>query len=71
MINTYNLFAVPLVHCKLPIPIDLHQKIISYVEKNYTEDEVASCVQGFQHHGDFDGKKELVDILNKYLNNII
>lgn len=71
MINTYNLFAVPLTHSKFPVPVNLHQKIISYVEKNYTEDQVASCVQGFQFHGDFDGKKELVDTLNKYLNNIL
>jgi len=69
MINTYHLFAVPVMHCKMPIEINLHKKIISFVEKNYKENDKISCVKGFQYHGDFEGKKELVKNLNTYLNN--
>ena len=71
MINTYNLFAVPVTHCKMPIPINLHKKIVLYVEKNYKKDDIVSCKNGFQFHGTFDGKEELLKILNLYLNNTL
>ena len=68
MINTYNLFAVPVVHGKFVVPIDLHKKIIKYIDKNYNNsDNVFSCVKGFQTHKKFDGKKELNEALNIYL----
>ena len=70
MINTYNLFAVPVVHGKFVVPIDLHKKIIKYIDKNYNNsDNVFSCVKGFQTHKKFDGKKELNEALNIYLKN--
>ena len=69
MINTYNLFAVQMSHCKLPLDIDTHKKIISFVENEYKEEDKISCKKGFQFHGDFNGKKELDLCLNKYLRN--
>jgi len=69
MINTYNLFAVQMSHCKLPLDIDTHKKIISFVENEYKEGDKISCRKGFQFHGDFNGKKELNLFLNKYLRN--
>ena len=69
MINTYNLFAANVYHCKLPIQITLHKKIISFVENKYKEENNVSCVKGFQFHQDFEGKEELLKDLNIYLNN--
>ena len=69
MINTYNLFAAPVVHTKMPISFDIHKKIISFVENNYTEDNLRSIVSGFQFHEDFDGKEELDNNLNIFLKN--
>ena len=67
MINTYNLFAVPLIHGKLIIQPFLHEKIISFIDNNYTEKDLISCVKGFQFHEDFKGKKEINKIINKFL----
>ena len=67
MINTYNLFAVPLTHAKLHLQPILHKQILSFVDENYTEGDRISCSKGFQFHGDFKGKKELDEILNKFL----
>jgi len=69
MINTYNLFAANVYHCKLPIQITLHKKIILFVENKYKEENNVSCVKGFQFHQDFEGKEELLKDLNIYLNN--
>jgi len=67
MINTYNLFAVQILHCKLPLDINTHKKIILFIENKYEENDTISCVKGFQFHKDFNGKKELDNLLNKYL----
>jgi len=71
MINTYNLFAATVVHTKMPISFDIHQKIISFVENNYTEDNINSVVNGLQVHGEFDGRKEIVNILDNFLKNTL
>jgi hypothetical protein len=71
MLNTYDLFITRVIHGKLPIQIDLHKKIKSFVDNNYSEENKVSCVNGFQFHGDFDGKKELNNNLNNYLNNFM
>ena len=71
MINTYNLFATPVTHAKMPLAYGIHKKIISFVENNYNEDELRSIVNGFQFHGDFDGKEELDNNLNIFLENIL
>ena len=68
MLNTYDLFATRISHGKLPIQIDLHKKIKFFVDNNYLEEDKVSCVNGFQFHEDFDGKKELNEHLNIYLN---
>ena len=71
MINTYNLFTVQVRHCKFPIPIELHKKIFSFVEKNMSISDINfSNIQGYQNHGDFEGKKELEILLENYFNNI-
>lgn len=70
MINTYQLFAVTMIHGKFVVPLDLHKKILNFVEEKYIEKErEASCVKGCQIHNDFDGKKELDKELNIFLNN--
>jgi len=71
MINTYDLFATRVVHTKVPIPIDIHKKIISFVEDKYKEENTVSCIKGFQFHEDFNGKKELDHVLNAYLKNFL
>jgi hypothetical protein len=67
MINTYNLFAVQLTQAKLFLPPVLHKKILSFIDKNYTEKDLVSCKKGFQFHKDFEGKKEMNELLNKFL----
>ena len=69
MINTYNLFAVQMSHCKLPLNIDILKKINSFVENKYKEDNTLSCVKGFQFHENFNGKKELNNYLSTFLKN--
>ena len=69
MINTYNLFAVQMTHCKLPLDIHIHKKIILFVENEYKEEDTVSCKKGFQFHGDFNGKKELDSFLDMFLRN--
>ena len=39
MINTYNLFAVPVVHGKFIVSTNIHQKILNFVDKNYSVSE--------------------------------
>ena len=71
MINTYNLFTVQVHHGKFLIPIELHKKIIFYVENNISISDICfSNVKGYQNHGDFEGKKEIDKLLNEYFNNI-
>ena len=70
MINSYNLFAVRMSHGSLPIPINIHKKILEFVKQNYEEKNNISCVNGFQYHNDFDGKKQLDQFINKYLGNV-
>jgi len=69
MINTYNLFAVQMSHCKLPLNIDILKKINSFVENKYKENNTLSCVKGFQFHENFNGKKELNNYLSTFLKN--
>jgi hypothetical protein len=66
MLNTYDLFITRVIHGKLPIQIDLHKKIKSFVDITQI-----SCINGFQFHEDFDGKEELNEILNNYFNNFL
>ena len=71
MLHTYDLFITRVIHTKLPIQIDLHKKIKSFAEKNYSEKNKASCITGSQFHGNFDGKKELNNVLDNYLGNFL
>jgi len=70
MINTYNLFTVRVSHGKLPIPIDIYKKVLKFVEENYKTEDNISCVSGFQYHETFEGKKDLNQFINNYLNNV-
>lgn len=70
MINSYNLFAVPMTHGRMPIPINIHKKVLKFVEENYKQEDTISCVKGFQYHNDFNGKKELDNFINNYLGNV-
>ena len=67
MINTYNLFAVPVMHGKLPLQPILHKKILSFVDNNYTESDLRSNRKGFQFHEDFEGKKEMDKSINQMM----
>lgn len=69
MTNIYDLFAVRVFHGKLIIPVNIHKKILKFVEENYEQKDNVSCVNGFQYHDNFNGKKELDKFLNKYLTN--
>ena len=66
MINVYNLFAVPMTHGTVPVPINIHKKIIKFVEDNYKSEDNISCVKGFQYHDNFDGKKCADKVLELY-----
>jgi len=70
MSNTYNLFAVRLFHGKIIVPVDIHKKILKYIEENYKEQNTISCVDGFQYHGNFNGKKELNKIIDNYVSSV-
>mgnify|MGYP003110917883 FL=1 len=70
MINSYNLFAVPMTHGRMPIPINIHKKVLKFVEENYKPEDNISCIKGFQYHDAFNGKKELDDFINNYLGNV-
>ena len=68
MHHVYNLFSIKVTHAKLPISINLHKKIIDFVNKKYERQPThVSCVNGFQHHEDFEGKDELNKIINRYI----
>tara|TARA_R100001463_G_scaffold49309_3_gene99023 strand:- start:2635 stop:3123 length:489 start_codon:yes stop_codon:yes gene_type:complete len=69
MINTYSLFAAHITHCKIPIPVSLHKKFILFAENNYMEEQKMSCTKGFQFHGEFDGKKQIIKHLDNFLKN--
>ena len=70
MLNTYNLFAVSVTHGKFVVPVDIHKKIIKFVNENYNNsNSIFSCVNGFQTHDNFDGKNELNKELNLHLKN--
>ena len=69
MLNQYNIFSVQLTHLKLPLNIDTHKKIISFIDDEYKEENFLSCKKGFQFHEDFSGKKELNNFLNRNLKN--
>jgi|TARA_A100001391_G_scaffold9549_1_gene6043 hypothetical protein len=72
MLHTYNLFSVRVIHGKFIVPINIHKKIIKFVDENYIiSNSMVSCVDGFQIHHDFDGKEELNKELNIHLNNTL
>ena len=70
MINTYDLFVTRIFHGTLPISVNNHKDILSFVKEEYTVDSTVSCVQGFQFNQEFKGKKQLHNILNNYFKNI-
>jgi hypothetical protein len=67
MINTYNLFAVPVTETTIVIQTPLLNKITKWCEENKKNTDFISVRNGFQEHGNFDGKEELDDILNTFL----
>ncbi len=71
MINTYNLFATPVVHGKFAISPILHKKILTYVEKEITSPTICtrSVINGHQFHAGFDGKEEIDSQLNTFFAN--
>ena len=71
MINTYNLFTTVVIHGKIPIQPQLHKKILNYVDEAIISSptSIKSIVNGHQIYNNFDGKKELDDILNNYFSN--
>jgi len=71
MLHTYDLFITRIVHGKLPISVELHNKIKLFIDNNYSEENKITCINGFQFHDDFDGKKELIEILNNYVKNFL
>ena len=70
MVNTYDLFITRISHGSLPLPLNIHKNILSFVEKEYHSENNISSVNGFQYHKNFSGKEELHTILNNYFKNI-
>mgnify|MGYP003658844031 CR=1 FL=1 len=58
MINTHNLFAVPVMETTVVIQTPLLNKIKNWCEKNKKNTNFISLRNGFQEHENFDGKKE-------------
>lgn len=71
MINTYNLFATTIVHGKIVLQPELHKKILNYVDKEIVSPsrDFRSVINGYQFHNDFDGKKDLDNLLGNYFKN--
>jgi len=67
MINTYQLFSVPLVETKLIIQIPLLTKVKNWCKENNKNENFISLRGGYQEHTDFDGKEELDEIINSFL----
>ena len=67
MINTYQLFSVPLVETKIVLQIALLKKITDWCQKNNKTENYISVRGGFQEHNNFDGKEELDEIINSFL----
>jgi hypothetical protein len=67
MINTYQLFSVPLVETKLIIQIPLLNKVKNWCKENNKNENFISLRGGYQEHTDFDGKEELDEIINSFL----
>jgi len=67
MINTYQLFSVPLVETKLLIQIPLLNKVKNWCKENNKNENFISLRGGYQEHTDFDGKEELDEIINSFL----
>ena len=65
--HVYSLFSVNVFQGKIIIPINIHKKILNFLEKNYEEKNTISCINGFQYHQDFKGKKELNKIIDKHM----
>ena len=68
MLKTYHLFTQILIQTKLPLQIELHKKIINFVNENYEKEkvyELHSMRNGMQKHEEFDGKNELELEINK------
>ena len=57
MINTYNLFAVPVTETTIVIQTPLLNKITNWCEENKKNTDFISVRNGFQEHGNFDGKE--------------
>jgi len=67
MINTHNLFAVPVMETTVVIQTPLLKKIKNWCEENKKNTNFISVRNGFQEHENFDGKEELNEILNTFL----
>jgi len=67
MINTYQLFSVPVIETKIVIQMPLLKKITDWCQKNNKKKDFISIRGGFQEHENFDGKEELDEILNCFL----
>lgn len=67
MINTYHLFAVPVIQTKIVLQTPLLKKITDWCQKNNKTENYISVRGGFQEHKNFDGKEELDEIINSFL----
>lgn len=65
--HVYSLFSVNIFQGKIIVPINIHKKILNFLEKNYEKKNTISCINGFQYHQDFNSKKELNKIIDKHM----
>ena len=66
MINTYQLFSVPVIETKIVLQTPLLKKIKNWCQENNKKEDFISLRGGFQEHENFDGREELNNILNSF-----
>ena len=62
MINTYQLFSVPVIETKIVLQTPLLKKIKNWCQENNKKEDFISLRGGFQEHENFDGREELNNI---------
>jgi len=63
ILNRYDLFAETVFHLECIVQHDVYSKVLKYVEENFNRSNSVSNVGGFRSQDDFDGKQELIKII--------
>ena len=69
LLNRYDLFAETVFHLECIVQHDVHSKVLKYVEENFKRSpNSVSNIGGFRSQDDFDGKQELIKIIENNFN---